>query len=241
MKMIHYPHFAVSNLVLTSGYSEKMGRHGLVLRYHHEDELEQCVRRVLLRKPERLRGCDLRFLRHGLNLSQPEFGRLTGKNAQTVARWEKTDKPIPALVDFAIRSRFAARFEPEMSVRELQSYVDGSSPKLPEKILLSLSQDGWTFTLDTQIKVVHSNIATDAFMDFLLDKPRASIVNFNPQFAWATEVTFFGKDVAGQFQALIEVLQDAVPSVSEARDEKHKLRFAASTKGTINVEANTIH
>jgi DNA-binding transcriptional regulator YiaG len=144
--MLNYPHFSVPNLYLQSGYEVHRTPDGDVHTYSSEDRLEQCVRRVLLRKPARLRGWDLRFLRRGLELSQAQFGKMIERDAQTVARWEKSKRQVPKLADLAIRCRFAERFEPSMSVRELASYVDGKASKLPTFILLTFDGSDWSYS-----------------------------------------------------------------------------------------------
>ncbi len=53
--MIKYPHFAFGNLFLTNGYVEIHAADGIEFQYEREDDLEQCIRRIVLRKPERLR------------------------------------------------------------------------------------------------------------------------------------------------------------------------------------------
>ena len=146
--MIKYQHFALDNLYLANGYREMQTSHGIEREYDREDELEQCVRRVLLRKSGLLRGWDLRFLRRGLELSQADFGKMVDKDAQTVARWEKSAEPITKLVDLMIRARFAERFEPEIKTAELLRFIDGAAPTLPNKIQLFLTTDGWNFTFE---------------------------------------------------------------------------------------------
>lgn len=149
--MIEYPHFALPNLYLANGFKEFHTDIGVEREYEREDEIEQCVRQVLLRKPRRLRGWDLRFLRGGLGFSQADVGRLVDRDAQTVARWEKSARDVPAFVDLAVRLHFAKRFEPEMSVSELASYVDGTAIALPEKIVLTLTAAGWSFELARKV------------------------------------------------------------------------------------------
>lgn len=159
--MTAYPHFALQNLYLVNGYHEIETSYGPAREYDREDELEQCVRRVLLRKPESLRGWDLRFLRNGLALSQADFGNMIGRTEQSVARWEKNSKALPKFVDLMIRVRFAAKFEPGMEVEEILSYVDGTARKLPEKILLSLTEAGWEFNLEQRARSMYFDVLAD--------------------------------------------------------------------------------
>lgn len=143
--MIKYLHFALDNLFLANGYRETRVDSYIEREYEREEELEQCIRRLVLRKPEPLRGWDLRFLRRGLELSQTDFGIIIDRDAQTVARWEKSAESVPKFVDLMIRARFAERFEPQIKLAELLSFTDGAAPALPTFIQLSLTQNGWVF------------------------------------------------------------------------------------------------
>lgn len=143
--MIHYPHFAFPQLRLVNGYQTLDTEDGTATIYEQEDELEHCIRRLLLRRPAPLRGCELRFLRRGLGLTQASFGELVDRDAQTVARWEKSDDAVPRYVDLTARVHFAARFEPTLSVREILSFVNGSTQPLPSVIYLTWSGTGWSF------------------------------------------------------------------------------------------------
>jgi DNA-binding transcriptional regulator YiaG len=143
--MIKYLHFASDNLFLANGYHEAHTDNGIEREYEREVELEQCIRLLVLRKPEPLRGWDLRFLRRGLELSQADFGGMVDRDAQTVARWEKSSEHVPKFVDLMIRARFAERFEPQIKLSELLSFTDGTAPALPTFIQLKLTPNGWTF------------------------------------------------------------------------------------------------
>lgn len=143
--MIKYQHFALDNLFLVNGYREMHTGYGIEREYDREDELEQCIRRLVLRKSAPLRGWDLRFLRRGLEISQTDFGKMVDRDAQTVARWEKSAENVPKFVDMMIRARFAERFEPQIKLAELLSYSDGTAPALPTSIQLTLTQNGWVF------------------------------------------------------------------------------------------------
>ncbi|WP_200384216.1 hypothetical protein [Rhodocyclus tenuis] len=149
--MIRYIHFSFPNLYLANGYREFTTPVGVEREYESPDKLEQCIRCLVLRKNEPLRGWDLRFLRRGLELSQAELGLLLDRDAQTIARWEKSAEPIPKFVDLTIRTRFAAHFEPKMSINQLLSHVDGCGKPLPEKVVLSNFDGEWYVQLEQRI------------------------------------------------------------------------------------------
>lgn len=158
--MIPYRHFALQNLFLANGYEESQSEEGIEREYHREDELEHCVRRILIRNPKPLRGWDLRFLRNGLGLSQAAFGDMVGRDAQTVARWEKSSEAVPKFADVMIRIRFAEQFEPLLEIRELLAFADGTAQPLPSNITLSLDQAGWSFDLEPRFKFIQIPVHT---------------------------------------------------------------------------------
>jgi DNA-binding transcriptional regulator YiaG len=176
--MTPYEHFAFPNLYLTNGYTEIQTENGIERRYQHEDALEQCIRRIVLRKPRRLRGWDLRFLRRGLGLTQADFGSLVERDSQTVARWEKSPDEIPKFVDLIIRIRFVERFERNMSCTELLSYVDGTARTLPEKILLKLRGTEWVYLLEPKFEL---NLVSNGNSFVEISPESASIVKLYRQ------------------------------------------------------------
>jgi len=164
MNMTSYSHFAFSSLYLLNGYKEVRTHRGVEMEYAQEEELELCIRRLVLRKVERLSGWDLRFLRRGLALTQAALGELVDRDAQTVARWEKSGNQIPRSIDLAIRIRFAAAHEPQLTTDEILRYVDGNGRKLPESIYLRLTQKGWRFELEPTVKFAKSTVAGSALI-----------------------------------------------------------------------------
>ena len=239
--MISYPHFALANLYLTNGYHEVETPYGPAREYVREDELEQCVRRVLLRKPERLRGWDLRFLRNGLNLSQAEFGQMVDRDAQTVARWEKSVDPVPKFVDQTIRARFAAKYESGMGIEELVSYVDSTARKLPEKILLSLTNAGWSFHFEQKIQ----SMSSKAWADLLVRLPggHGFVAEVYERYSDATGSVdpIVGAYQSGERLVIIKIKSDQIATHGMTDDVLATLSQFTSS-GTSNVQTNyTVH
>ena len=155
--MVAYPHFGIPNLYLLNGYKEIETSHGPALQIDDEEAMEHCVRLIVLRKPNRLHGRELRFLRRGLNLSQTEFGDLVERDAQTIARWEKSAEPVSQIVDTVVRLRFAQRFDPSLTTDQLCRFIDGRGHPFPEKVILIHQGADWSFNkFESQNPVVYS-------------------------------------------------------------------------------------
>ena len=162
--MTRYPHFAFPNIYLVNGYTVTNTHRGEEMEFAREDDLEQCIRRIVLRKPSRLRGWDLRFLRRGLSMTQAELGAYVDRDEQTIARWEKTEDSVPRAVDVVIRMRFAACCEPSLSIKEVLSFVDGKGPMLPPSIFLRLTDKGWRMERQPRIQFVQNEAVGEALV-----------------------------------------------------------------------------
>ena len=210
--MIRYIHFAFRNLYLVNGYREFSTSDGIEREYESPDQLEQCIRGLVLRKNEPLRGWDLRFLRRGLGFSQADLGILLDRDAQTVARWEKSSDPIPKFADITIRTRFAARYEPNMAVSELIAYIDGCSKKLPEKIVLSFFGNEWHIQQDNLLvfkqQTSNSGIISqtwDSVKNNVTLRPSRKLYDVGCAYSQPIELDMFGKE---NMTGLVEALRE---------------------------------
>jgi DNA-binding transcriptional regulator YiaG len=156
--MRKYLHFAADNLYLSNGYEVLESADGEIANYIDEQGLEQCVRLIVAQRPKRLNGRELRFLRRGLGLTQDNFGYLIDRDAQTVARIEKSDQKVARYVDLTLRVEFFKRFRPSESVALISSLSDEKANFCQERIILSYSTEGWTYKFDVPKYYFH-NIA----------------------------------------------------------------------------------
>ena len=236
--MTRYPHFTFPNLFLLNGYREIETHDGLVLEYEQEDALEQFIRHLVVRKPERLKGWDLRFLRRGLGLSQADLGVQVDRDAQTIARWEKSNEAIPSAVDLTIRIRFAARFEPQMSTKEIVAYVDGKGPKLATSIYLRLTIDGWRIEPEPKVKFARGNADSDVLVH----------VNPIPRFGYRL-IEHFTRENSGNFViepmhggkllvAQTELNKSIADAVTKESTRANMGMLKLNTKGSANENAS---
>lgn len=163
--MISYIHFALDNLYLLNGYEEIVYGEDVAYEYECVDKLEQLIRTLVLRKNKPLTGWELRFLRKGLELSQSMFGEVVGRDGQSVARWEKQQEAIPKFADIAIRLKFAERFSPSMTVKELSNCIEGQGIEYPEKLLLKITNGEWYLDSGKNAQTVHAEIENMTLVD----------------------------------------------------------------------------
>jgi putative transcriptional regulator len=80
--------------------------------------LDAAIAEYLTKKTAPLTGREFRFLRLQFDMSQKRIGELMGKEAQTVALWEKSDQ-VNQDVDFMIRHIYR-----QTVINARQTYVE---------------------------------------------------------------------------------------------------------------------
>ncbi len=68
------------------------------------DELNRVLAATVIRKPSRLSGGEVRFLRSYLGYSGADFAALIGSDPATVSRWEGDKQPIGHHTDLLLRA-----------------------------------------------------------------------------------------------------------------------------------------
>lgn len=71
------------------------------------DELNYVLATHVIKKPARLNGAEVRFLRSYLGYSGADFAKLIGSAPATVSRWESDTQPIGHHTDLLLRSMVA--------------------------------------------------------------------------------------------------------------------------------------
>lgn len=102
MNPYHYTQCGLDNIWLTNGYETHNTPYGKGISVQDVDGLHNSIAEALTEKPESLTGKEFRFFRIALEMSQKRIGGLVGKEAQTIANWEKS-KELNQDADFLIR------------------------------------------------------------------------------------------------------------------------------------------
>ena len=118
MKGYHYRECGLDNIWLLNGFEIHDTDYGKGVSFQDPDGLDAAIALSLTEKPARLSGREFRFLRIMLDMSQKGVGEYFGKDAQTVALWEKRDK-INEDVDFLIRHIYR-----QAAIDKSDSYVE---------------------------------------------------------------------------------------------------------------------
>lgn len=117
-ELYHYVQCGLDNVWLTNGFQIKSTPYGQGVAIDNAEALDRVIAKHLTEKPGRLSGREVRFLRQMLDMSQKRLGELLGKEAQTVALWEKAER-VNDDVDFCVRHIYR-----QAAVNSRQSYVE---------------------------------------------------------------------------------------------------------------------
>ena len=144
MNAYHYVQYGLDHVWLENGFKLVETPYGNTVKIDQADQLDAAIAEWLTRKPAPLTGIEFRFLRLQLDLSQKRVGELLGKEAQTVALWEKSEA-VNADVDFMMRHIYR-----QTAVNSYQTYVELvdylntlDRTERKEKVLFQETEDGW--------------------------------------------------------------------------------------------------
>jgi DNA-binding transcriptional regulator YiaG len=118
MNPYHYRECGLDNVWLLNGFKLHETEYGPGVSFVNADELDAAIAKALTEKPGPLSGREFRFLRIQLGMSQKTVGEFMGKEAQTVAGWEKSDSLNPD-VDYLFRHIYR-----QIVINQSDSYVD---------------------------------------------------------------------------------------------------------------------
>ncbi|HEV8389442.1 MAG TPA: helix-turn-helix domain-containing protein [Dongiaceae bacterium] len=102
-KPYHYTECGLDYVYLLDGFEVIKTAYGPAVQVANASKLDRAIALAAVRQQNRLTGQEVRFLRGLLDMTQAELGNALGKDAQTVARWEKGKTEIPPTEDIAVR------------------------------------------------------------------------------------------------------------------------------------------
>jgi putative zinc finger/helix-turn-helix YgiT family protein len=134
------PHVVFANVEVRRCGS--CGNEALVLS--NIDGLHRAIARTLVRKPARLSGSEIRFLRKYLGVSSATFADLLGTTDEIVLAWEGSAQRLPIRTEIAIRVLVAAR-QPVTSypVEKITQAVNDRGAPVAAKIRMRKTDGTW--------------------------------------------------------------------------------------------------
>jgi DNA-binding transcriptional regulator YiaG len=145
--MYHYIGCGLSNVYLKNGYAIKQTPYGQGVSIHNLEGLHQAIGRNIALNAAAMTGEQFRFLRKELELSQASVGSLVGRDAQSVALWEKKDGGkgiVPAFAANYLRLVYLERLNGNVKVEESINRINELDRVVRDsEITLSDTEDGW--------------------------------------------------------------------------------------------------
>jgi DNA-binding transcriptional regulator YiaG len=104
MKKPHrYTECGLDYVYLLDGFEIFETAYGSAVQVANASKLDRAIALAIVRHQNRLTGQEVRFLRGLLDMTQEVLGRAIGKDARTIARWEKGKTELPTTEDIALR------------------------------------------------------------------------------------------------------------------------------------------
>ncbi|MBU2755190.1 transcriptional regulator [Acidithiobacillus sp. CV18-2] len=129
--MFHYESIGLPNIWLANGYDTVETPYGKAVAIHDLNGLHQAIIDHLVHSLNPLTGPELRFLRKELGLSQKTLGDYLGRDAQSVALWEKraTSTRSMLMADRLLRLLAIEHSKGTAPVKDLLDYLRDADSK----------------------------------------------------------------------------------------------------------------
>lgn len=126
--MYHYTDCGLRNVWLANGYRRAKTPYGAGIAIEGVPALHRAIGLWLAKKPGRLSGAEIRFLRKELDLSQKALAEIVGQTEQTVSLWERRGR-IPKTADRFIRALYRETAEGNARIREIVARLAAKDAK----------------------------------------------------------------------------------------------------------------
>jgi putative transcriptional regulator len=140
--LYHYTECGLDYVWLGSGVRLIETGYGPAAEITDADTLDQAIAEFIVTHKKSLTGQDVRFLRSELDLTQAELAGLLGKDAQSVARWEKEKTTIPSTEDRALRQIYLEGIGQRPIFTETARWVGALDQRI-EHIVFERIADHW--------------------------------------------------------------------------------------------------
>lgn len=141
-EVYHYTECGLDYVWLLDGFVARQTAYGPAVEVLRPGDLDHRIALTLIRHQPALDGREVRFLRGLLDLTQAELGRLLGKDAQTVARWEKRQTTLPATEDRALRQIYLEHTGHHVRFVDTALHVAGLTQRR-ERLVFQAAEQGW--------------------------------------------------------------------------------------------------
>ena len=143
--MHHYRECGLDYIWLAEGFVCEETAYGLAVMVENATALDQAVAEYVVSHRRNLTGQEVRFLRGLMDATQAELAALLGKDAQSVARWEKSKTKLPPTEDRALRQIYLEHIGKAPSFTETARRV-AAITTAAGKLTAEIDGGGWRVT-----------------------------------------------------------------------------------------------
>lgn len=140
--LYHYTECGLDYVWLGAGVQRVETGYGPAVEIIDAGALDQAIAQFIVMRQKSLTGQDVRFLRSELDLTQAELASLLGKDAQSIARWEKEKTVIPATEDRALRQIYLEGTGLRPTFTETSRWVGALDQRI-ERLVFQRLADHW--------------------------------------------------------------------------------------------------
>lgn len=142
-QLYQYTECGLDYVYLADGYTVYDTGYGPAVEVHNAAELDRKIALGIVRNQGPLTGQEVRFLRGLIDLTQQELGQLLGKDAQSVARWEKSKTELPRIEDIALRQIYLEKTGHSPKFVDTAQHVGAIGDRL-ERVEFTEKEGKWT-------------------------------------------------------------------------------------------------
>ncbi|MGD2056083.1 MAG: transcriptional regulator [Gammaproteobacteria bacterium] len=117
--MIEYSGCGLPNIYLSNGFKVIDTPYGKSVSIDDLEGLHRAIGMEIVNKEPTLSGPEFRFLRKELELSQDKLGNLLGRDAQTIALWEKEKSELPKMADMLLRAIYSENLNGNVQIKSM--------------------------------------------------------------------------------------------------------------------------
>ncbi len=138
--LYHYTECGLNNIYLMNGYS--VDGDGILFI---EDilGLHRAIGYSLILNGRKLKGQEIKFMRHHMDVSQKVLGRMLGVEHLNVLRWETGKTKITAMADKLLKILFSRYLDEDTPIKEAIDRISDIDNHREENIEFTHKRSGW--------------------------------------------------------------------------------------------------
>lgn len=132
----------LDNVWLVNGFTWHDTPYGKAVQIEDGEALTHAIAHAVLRKPAKITGKEIRFLRTHFGMSQPDLAQMLGKDVQTVARWEKSGKTAKT-TEMLARMLFAGLLDGDATINSMVATLNAIDHAQNARIIAKATRGEW--------------------------------------------------------------------------------------------------